>query len=416
MAAEMIKFLKGTRVKYNELKAAGQLTQGTLYFCTDGALYLYDTLIAEINVTDEGSVDALIQAALAPYYTSVQIDTILADYLKTADLDLSNYYTKSEADKIHSDAEEATTKAIAEALEEAKKYADDNDTNDNTTYTISYESKVEGEGGHPARIVLTPSEGNAQYVDATPFIKDGMINTIVIDENDNLVITFNTDAGKDEISIPLTDFIDVYVGSNGDAVNVSVSGNTISADLTQTVKDDIAKGVEAHGWGNHANVGYLTAHQDISGKADKVANAVEGNFAGLDANGNLTDSGKKASDFVSSENYVAYSQDEKDKLAKIEAGAEVNQVIATGSTNGAISVDGVDVAVYGLGSAAYTNSNQYDAAGAAAAVQGNTSETVESVVKALNIMNNKVVDNSAETVALTSDVKNVVDMLTWGTF
>ncbi len=32
---------------------------------------------------------------------------------------------------------------------------------------------------------------------------------------------------------------------------------------------------------------------DLSGKADKVIDAVEGNFAGLDANGNLTDSGKK---------------------------------------------------------------------------------------------------------------------------
>ena len=37
---------------------------------------------------------------------------------------------------------------------------------------------------------------------------------------------------------------------------------------------------------------------DISGKADKVAGATEGNFAALDANGNLTDSGKKAADFV----------------------------------------------------------------------------------------------------------------------
>ena len=37
---------------------------------------------------------------------------------------------------------------------------------------------------------------------------------------------------------------------------------------------------------------------DISGKADKVAGATEGNFAALDANGNLTDSGKKSADFV----------------------------------------------------------------------------------------------------------------------
>ena len=44
--------------------------------------------------------------------------------------------------------------------------------------------------------------------------------------------------------------------------------------------------------------GFLTAHQDISGKADKVTGATNGNFASLDSNGNLTDSGHKHSDYV----------------------------------------------------------------------------------------------------------------------
>jgi hypothetical protein len=47
----------------------------------------------------------------------------------------------------------------------------------------------------------------------------------------------------------------------------------------------------------------LTAHQDITGKADKVDGAVAGNFAGLDANGNLVDSGSKASDFQEAGDY-----------------------------------------------------------------------------------------------------------------
>lgn len=37
---------------------------------------------------------------------------------------------------------------------------------------------------------------------------------------------------------------------------------------------------------------------DIAGKADKVSKATSGNFAGLDENGNLTDSGSKAADFA----------------------------------------------------------------------------------------------------------------------
>lgn len=44
---------------------------------------------------------------------------------------------------------------------------------------------------------------------------------------------------------------------------------------------------------------YLTQHQSISGKADKVSNSTSGNFAGLDANGNLTDSGIASSNIVS---------------------------------------------------------------------------------------------------------------------
>lgn len=50
----------------------------------------------------------------------------------------------------------------------------------------------------------------------------------------------------------------------------------------------------------------LTDKPDLSEKADVVANATNGNFAGLDADGNLTDSGSKASDFLSS-NYLETS-------------------------------------------------------------------------------------------------------------
>lgn len=41
------------------------------------------------------------------------------------------------------------------------------------------------------------------YVDATDFVKDGMVNEVRVDENNNLVITFNTDSGKETISVSL---------------------------------------------------------------------------------------------------------------------------------------------------------------------------------------------------------------------
>ena len=48
--------------------------------------------------------------------------------------------------------------------------------------------------------------------------------------------------------------------------------------------------------------------------------------------------------------------------------------MTTGTTNGTISVDGTEVAVAGLGTAAYTSSTAYDAAGDAAAVLGTDSD------------------------------------------
>lgn len=62
----------------------------------------------------------------------------------------------------------------------------------------------------------------------------------------------------------------------------------------------------------------------------------------------------------------AMSASDKSKLDGIETGAEVNTVrsIETGSANGTISVNGVDVVIKGLGSAAFTDSNDYEPIGA----------------------------------------------------
>ena len=55
------------------------------------------------------------------------------------------------------------------------------------------------------RINFYDKDGNiVSYIDATDFIKDGMVSNVEI-LNGNLVITFNTDSGKQPISIPLTD-------------------------------------------------------------------------------------------------------------------------------------------------------------------------------------------------------------------
>ena len=93
------------------------------------------------------------------------------------------------------------------------------------------------------------------YVDATDFIKDGMVESVVI-ENGYVVITFNTDSGKEAIRIDITDIFDPSNYYDKTAVNGLLEGKqNVILDLNQ-IRLDASAGVIAYGWGNHANAGY----------------------------------------------------------------------------------------------------------------------------------------------------------------
>lgn len=84
------------------------------------------------------------------------------------------------------------------------------------TVSMDYDSgtktiRLKGKGG---AVIST--------VDASDFIKDGMVQSVELSGN-NLVFTFNTDAGQDVISVDLSKFIDVYTAGNG----VSITGKAI---------------------------------------------------------------------------------------------------------------------------------------------------------------------------------------------
>lgn len=62
-------------------------------------------------------------------------------------------------------------------------------------------------------------------VDATNFIKDGMVNKVEFDpETKILTITFNTDSGKEAITVDLSSLVDTYTAGNG----ITIAGNTVS--------------------------------------------------------------------------------------------------------------------------------------------------------------------------------------------
>lgn len=78
------------------------------------------------------------------------------------------------------------------------------------------------------KIVLRHNTTLIAQIDATEFIKDGMVSNVQI-VNGNLVITFNTDAGQEPIIIPLTDIFNPnnYYNKSEIDQKLSLKQNTI---------------------------------------------------------------------------------------------------------------------------------------------------------------------------------------------
>lgn len=388
--AEMVKFLKGYLKDLPSTRV-----EGTIYFVLPdpiedkdkegynsvGRLYVGNTLIAETNVTDEGSVQGLIDAAIAQLDATaegtgtngIKVKVVEADGKLTEvtvdDSALANYKTKQTAKTGAGSTVKTVTGYTQNENGEVEMTFEDIafPEDKNTQYHVEYDSDKK---------VIKLVEGvdaNKMEIDASEFIKDGMISSVELVAEDAegnkgqfLKITWNDD-GEDVTYVDVTTLVDVYSGQDGIIVEGYSIGHTNKIDAGST---SASSGALNHGDSitlpvvNYDANGHITsvstttvtlpAATNISGKADKVANAIEGNFAGLDANGNLTDSGKKASDF--------------------------------------------------------------DAAGAAAAVQGNTKVTVEECVNAINKMNDKVGTVDAEGKAALGEIANIIEMLTWGYF
>ena len=158
--------------------------------------------------------------------------------------------------------------------------------------------------------------------DTTEFIKDGMIKSVELQDSGDgypekdgpyLVFTWNIDnaisedegTAEDVLWVSVKDLVDVYTAGNG----IEVENFVISHKKPTTVASDVTKkdrtyvtAITFDEFGHATGVETATETDpdytdEFSAKADKVSGATSGNFAGLDANGNLTDSGMNAANF-----------------------------------------------------------------------------------------------------------------------
>ena len=94
----------------------------------------------------------------------------------------------------------------------------------------------------------------------------------------------------------------------------------------------------------------------------------------------------------------------------------ITYTLTEGTANGTVAFNGTDVAVHGLGSAAYTESSAYDAAGAAAGVQTALTGTAEDTASDLTLnglkkyVDQEVTGAVADATSEAQDLINALDM------
>lgn len=141
----------------------------------------------------------------------------------------------------------------------------------------------------------------------------------------------------------LVDTYKAKVEGKDASTTVTISGYEV--DVKVNISQDEGNALEARADGLYVP---KPSAVDLSGKADKVKSAVAGNFAGLDAGGNLTDSGKKAADFVAAEaGKRLMTNAEGTKLEGIAANATK---VEASATPGSIKINGAETPVVTIAS------------------------------------------------------------------
>lgn len=94
--------------------------------------------------------------------------------------------------------------------------------------------------------------GNVMGIDASDFIKDGMLSAVNYDNIANkLVLSFNTDAGTSPISVDLSSLVDIYTAGKGlsvvnnqfkideKVVATKSDLSSLSSELTESIKNKV---------------------------------------------------------------------------------------------------------------------------------------------------------------------------------
>ena len=188
------------------VKAQGDDRAHILYAVSDGntAIALNRPYTCDYEIPINVSSDTIEDVGSEPvpgledYYTKTETDTAIGNAITALNLGAASQKGVDTSIGDVSSSNLPTSDAV-------KAYVDAHsggggDTS-NLGASLAYDSKTK-------KIELINANGvTLSWIDATAFVKDGMVNNVAI-VGDYLVITFNTDAGKEAINIPMSSFFD----------------------------------------------------------------------------------------------------------------------------------------------------------------------------------------------------------------
>lgn len=161
-------------------------------------------------------------------------------------------------------------------------------------------------------IIFSNGDTQLASIDATPFVVDGMVESVAINSG-NLVITWNTDSGKETISIPLTEIFDpsnYYTKAETNAIITTMSGNVASSAATLNTKINTVSGNV-----NALSVNVISIEETLTTAVDSLKIEKADNVAFIQLGNNVEDltarlnelSSGTTSGSVSTTTFAAYS-------------------------------------------------------------------------------------------------------------
>lgn len=225
-------------------------------------------------------------------------------------------------------------------------------------------------------------------VDASDFLKDGMIDGVSFDEaTKKLTITFNTDAGKEAIEVNLASLVDTYGVVEGGGLKKV--GNNFAIDDTVATKTYVSEGYDTKGSAagvkstidTYSINGHTLASKSIAIKGSEIEVGGTGTYGTSKVDAAIEALAGKVATVEGKAGVV--SLDSKTGAFTLKKGQTGNGTINLTTGTGATANE-ISATIVGLKSAAFTDSTSYDKSGSAADVKSELTTTINGVSSSLH--------------------------------